>query len=77
LRYNFIAMKKIIAPILIIALILAHMVLRLVSADAFILHDRSESRQEMAAHGISYPESQRASDISPYRPSVGLNVINY
>lgn len=70
-------MKKIIAPLLIIALILAHMILRLVSADAFILHDRSESRQEMAAHSTPHPDRQQISIISPYRPSVGLKAVNY
>ncbi len=77
LRYNFIAMKKIIAPLFIIALILAHMVLRLVSANAFILHENHESTQEMALHSRSQAKQEEQRTLSPYRSSTGLKAVNY
>jgi hypothetical protein len=70
-------MKKIIAPLFIIALILAHMVLRLVSANAFMLHEDRESAREMAVHSRSQPNHGTLHSISPYRPSAKLKAINY
>lgn len=77
LRYNFITMKKIIAPLVIIVLILAHIVLRFMSANAFILHDRSEGKQEIVVHNSPQFDIQQISANSPYRPSMKVKPVNY
>jgi len=77
LRYNFITMKKIIAPFVIIVLILAHIVLRFVSANAFILHDGSESKHEIVVHNSPQFDKQQMNINSPYRSSMELKFFNY